>query len=68
MSRLVQAIPDVEVFLALEPEELGAKLVFLAKNVEACFHLPTLKLKYGTPKYDGNRPILETDRMQWRSP
>ena len=27
-----QAIPEVEVFLALEPEELGAKLLFLAKE------------------------------------
>ena len=31
MSAVVQAIPDVEVFLALEPEELGAKLLFLAR-------------------------------------
>lgn len=31
MSTVVQAIPDVNVFLALEPEELGAKLLFLAK-------------------------------------
>lgn len=28
---VIQAIPDVEVFLALQPEELGAKLLFLAK-------------------------------------
>jgi uncharacterized protein (TIGR02391 family) len=31
MSPVVKAIPDVNVFLALEPEELGAKLLFLAK-------------------------------------
>jgi uncharacterized protein (TIGR02391 family) len=31
MSAIVEAIPDVDVFLALEPEELGAKLLFLAK-------------------------------------
>jgi uncharacterized protein (TIGR02391 family) len=31
MLDLVKAIPDVEVMLALEPEELGAKLLFLAK-------------------------------------
>ena len=37
MSRLVQAIPDVEVFLALEPEELGAKLLFLAKECGGMF-------------------------------
>lgn len=28
---IVQSIPDVDVFLSLEPEELGAKLLFLAK-------------------------------------
>jgi uncharacterized protein (TIGR02391 family) len=31
MSAVVKAIPDVDVFLSLEPEELGAKLLFLAK-------------------------------------
>jgi len=29
---VAQAIPDVEVFLALEPEELGAKLLFMIRN------------------------------------
>ena len=32
MQELVQAIPDPEVVLALEPEELGAKLLFLLKG------------------------------------
>ena len=32
MSALARAIPDVEVLLALEPEELGAKLLFLIKQ------------------------------------
>ncbi len=32
MSVVVQAIPDVDVFLSLEPEELGAKLLFLARR------------------------------------
>lgn len=32
MSAVVQAIPDVDVFLSLEPEELGAKLLFLARK------------------------------------
>ena len=31
MRALFEAIPDVEVLLALEPEELGAKLLFLVK-------------------------------------
>jgi uncharacterized protein (TIGR02391 family) len=29
---IAQAIPDVELFLALEPEELGAKLLFLVRK------------------------------------
>jgi hypothetical protein len=32
MRELLTAIPDVEALLALEPEELGAKLLFLAKT------------------------------------
>ena len=32
MSAVVEAIPNVECFLSLEPEELGAKLLFLAKD------------------------------------
>ncbi|MGO9261252.1 MAG: TIGR02391 family protein [Bryobacteraceae bacterium] len=32
MSAVVHAIPDVNVFLSLEPEELGAKLLFLARE------------------------------------
>jgi hypothetical protein len=32
MFELLQAIPDVEVLLKLEPEELGAKLLFLLRK------------------------------------
>ena len=32
MKELAEAIPDVKVLLALEPEDLGAKLVFLLRN------------------------------------
>jgi len=32
MYELAQAIPDAQVLLALEPEELGAKLLFLARK------------------------------------
>ena len=32
MNAVVEAIPNVECFLSLEPEELGAKLLFLAKD------------------------------------
>jgi hypothetical protein len=31
MRELIAAIPDVEALLALEPEELGAKLLFLIR-------------------------------------
>ena len=39
MSPIVQAIPDVDVFLSLEPEELGAKLLFIAKQDRDMFSL-----------------------------
>ena len=39
MSAIVQAIPDVEVFLGLEPEELGAKLLFIAQRESDLFSL-----------------------------
>jgi hypothetical protein len=32
MRELLDAIPDVDVLLALEPEELGTKLLFLARK------------------------------------
>ena len=35
MQQLVEAIPDPEVLLALEPEELGAKLLFLLRAYQA---------------------------------
>lgn len=35
----IQAIPDVEVFLSLEPEELGAKLLFSTKQGRDMFTL-----------------------------
>jgi uncharacterized protein (TIGR02391 family) len=39
MSPVVKAIPDVDVFLSLEPEELGAKLLFIAKEQGGMFSL-----------------------------
>lgn len=40
MRELVRAVPDVDVLLAMEPEELGAKLLFLIRSREgaAMFH------------------------------
>ena len=41
MHELTQIIPDAEVLLALEPEELGAKLLFLLrKRGGGAFHRP----------------------------
>jgi len=39
MSAVVKAIPDVAVLLALEPEELGAKLLLLAKERQRTEHM-----------------------------
>jgi hypothetical protein len=40
MLQLVTAIPDVDALLALEPEELGAKMLFLMRGrQEHQFHL-----------------------------
>ena len=44
MIELPTAIPGVEVLLALEPEELGAKMLFLLrKRTEPMFNLATLR-------------------------
>jgi uncharacterized protein (TIGR02391 family) len=44
MQELVREIPDVDTLLALEPEELGAKLLFLIrKRKEKKFHPGNLK-------------------------
>lgn len=43
MNELTKVIPDVEALLALTPEELGAKMLFiLRKRSEAKFHLGNL--------------------------
>jgi uncharacterized protein (TIGR02391 family) len=47
MRALFEAIPDVEVLLALEPEELGAKLLFLVRGQYGAgmFHPGNLQLE-----------------------
>jgi uncharacterized protein (TIGR02391 family) len=60
MSAIVKAIPDVEVFLSLEPEELGAKLLFIAKQ-QGMFSLIGFEQEIweaatrGQPTYSRNR-------------
>ncbi len=61
MSAVVQAIPDVDFFLSLEPEELGAKLLFLAKKRQGMFSLVDFESEIwgaemcGQPTYPRNR-------------
>ncbi|MFM0140438.1 TIGR02391 family protein [Caballeronia grimmiae] len=48
MQELLTEIPDVEVLLALEPEELAAKVIFLLRaRPEATFNLGNLRLELG---------------------
>jgi|HubBroStandDraft_5_1064220.scaffolds.fasta_scaffold189325_2 hypothetical protein len=68
MSVVVQAIPDAEVFLSLEPEELGAKLLFIAKQHGDMFSLIGFEHEIWEAEMRGSRPIPETGRRQWRSP
>ena len=55
MRQLVQQIPDLTVLLALEPEELGAKLLFLVKAREgnSMFHPGNLMSELA-PLYHGD--------------
>src|ERR1700730_7921350 len=61
MIELPTAIPDFEVLLALEPEELGAKMLFLLrKRTEPMFNLATLRGELWSqssdrPQYSPNR-------------
>ena len=66
MRELTKAIPDVEALLALEPEELGAKLLFLMRarltqEPNLMFHLGTMQSEMqgsrhdGWPRYPDNR-------------
>ena len=43
MHQLLTAIPDVNVLLALEPEELGAKLLFLLRERGGAMFHPTMQ-------------------------
>jgi uncharacterized protein (TIGR02391 family) len=60
MFELTQAIPDVEVFLRLEPEELGAKLLFLLRKRKFqndIFHPGTLEAEiWATSTYPAQQP------------
>jgi len=62
MIELPAAIPDVEVLLALEPEELAGKMLFLLRaRAQRMFHVGTLRSELwsqalaGRPQYQQNR-------------
>ena len=62
MIELPTVIPDVEVLLTLEPEELGAKMLFLLRSrTERMFNLATLREELWSqslsdrPQYSSNR-------------
>jgi hypothetical protein len=54
MLQLVTAIPDVDALLALEPEELGARMLFLIRSRPdaAPFNLSTLRGELWTQNLD----------------
>lgn len=53
MSQLVQAIPDPDVLLALEPEELGTKLLMLLRRSGGTLNLGNFSNELWRPIYDG---------------
>ncbi|XYJ92464.1 hypothetical protein AEMCBJ_33570 (plasmid) [Cupriavidus necator] len=54
MRELVTAIPDVEVLLELEPEELAAKVIFLLRaRHEGTFHFGNLRMELGMLGHKG---------------
>ena len=59
MRELIAAIPDVEALLALEPEELGAKLLFLIrarqKQREEMFTLMGMASELWSIRANGSR-------------
>jgi uncharacterized protein (TIGR02391 family) len=75
MQELIQAIPDVDVLLALEPEELGAKMLFLLKKRRERMFFPTTLVtemwieRHGHPEYPRNRmediSLAITEALAW---
>jgi hypothetical protein len=65
MQELVREIPDVDTLLALEPEELGAKLLFLIrKRKEKKFHPGKRSSRRGSrPFIRGSNSILQESRL-----
>ncbi|KAK48586.1 hypothetical protein BG58_30645 [Caballeronia jiangsuensis] len=53
MQELLKAIPEVDVLLELEPEELAAKVIFLLRSrSEATFNFGNLRLELGMARHE----------------
>jgi hypothetical protein len=75
MRELIQAIPDADALLALEPEELGAKMLFLLKNRRERMFFPDSLVadmwieRQGHPEYPRNRlediSLAITEALAW---
>jgi uncharacterized protein (TIGR02391 family) len=74
MQEIVRQIPDVEVLLALEAEELGAKLLFVLRQRGDRFHLENLSNELWTsvpsqrsypPQYRADVSLAFTEALAW---
>lgn len=75
MRELITAIPDVDALLALEPEELGAKMLFLLKNRKERMFYPSNLVtemwldRHGHPEYPRTRmaevSLATTEAFAW---
>ena len=63
MLQLVQAIPDVDMLLSLEPEELATKLLLLLQRRGGMHHLGNYASELWAPPYS-NRPGYPIDRQR----
>lgn len=75
MIELPTAIPDVDVLLALEPEELAGKMLFLLRaRAQRTCHIGTLRSELwsqalpGWPQYPQNRARKSIWRLPRRWP
>ncbi|MGX8011378.1 TIGR02391 family protein [Mesorhizobium sp. ORM8.1] len=63
MKELIQAIPDVEVLLALEPEELGGKLLFVLRSRGGQLHRDNLLNEFQTPFHYSGVPQYPQNQL-----
>ena len=63
MIELFRAIPDVDVLLALRPEELGAKLLFLVRQLERDRSINPANYLSEVSGQGGSAPAYPRDRL-----